>query len=250
MASDESHCFARAFLDCAPVSGRYAMFPTGVVPAISTYEVNGWYFLIDGHYRVALAHQLQMEYIDAEVTAITTSHALTPDVDVRQLTTPNSTGSSRSEAGCWSAIPRRRSNSVVRVVTPRFLILWRRTHTSSAFGRESWCPWRRRPRTGTRPNTFPRLLRFTRLSSRRHTNTRPRATSTSACRPSAASCARRTGMRWADAALAARREGSHAASGGHSGRNGGGPFHAGGKLFTRDRHVPRELVLGHGQRTH
>jgi hypothetical protein len=26
-----------------------------------------------------------MEYIDAEVTAITTSHALTPDVDVRQL---------------------------------------------------------------------------------------------------------------------------------------------------------------------
>jgi hypothetical protein len=28
--------------------GRYAMFPTGVVPAISTYEVDGWYFVIDG----------------------------------------------------------------------------------------------------------------------------------------------------------------------------------------------------------
>ena len=43
------------------------------------------YFVVDGHHRVALAHELGMEYIDAEVTALTTSHALTPDVDVRQL---------------------------------------------------------------------------------------------------------------------------------------------------------------------
>ena len=61
------------------------VFPDGVVPAISTYEVDGMYFVVDGHHRVALAHELGMEYIDAEVTALTTSHALTPDVDVRQL---------------------------------------------------------------------------------------------------------------------------------------------------------------------
>jgi hypothetical protein len=37
------------------------------------------YFVVDVHHRVTLAHQLQMEYIDAEVTAITTSDALTPE---------------------------------------------------------------------------------------------------------------------------------------------------------------------------
>ena len=43
------------------------------------------YFVVDGHHRVALAQQLEMEYIDAEITAIRISHALAPDVDVRQL---------------------------------------------------------------------------------------------------------------------------------------------------------------------
>ena len=60
-------------------------FPDGMVPAIAAYEVGGMYFVVDGHHRVALAHQLQMDYIEAEVTSITTSYALTPDVDVRQL---------------------------------------------------------------------------------------------------------------------------------------------------------------------
>jgi hypothetical protein len=60
-------------------------FPDGMVPAISVYEVGGMYFVVDGHHRVALAHQLQMDYIEAEVTSITTSYALTPDVDIRQL---------------------------------------------------------------------------------------------------------------------------------------------------------------------
>jgi hypothetical protein len=60
-------------------------FPDGVIPPITVYEVGGMYFVVDGHHRVALAHRLEMEYIDAEVTAIRISHALTPDVDVRQL---------------------------------------------------------------------------------------------------------------------------------------------------------------------
>jgi ParB-like chromosome segregation protein Spo0J len=37
------------------------VFPDGVVPAISTYEVDGMYFVVDGHHRVALAHELGME---------------------------------------------------------------------------------------------------------------------------------------------------------------------------------------------
>jgi hypothetical protein len=60
-------------------------FPDGMVPAISVYEVGGMYFVVDGHHRVALAHQLQMDYIEADVTSITTAYALTPEVDVRQL---------------------------------------------------------------------------------------------------------------------------------------------------------------------
>jgi ParB-like nuclease domain len=61
------------------------VFPDGVMPPIVAYEVGGMYFVVDGHHRVALAQQLEMEYVDAEVTAIRISHALAPDVDVRQL---------------------------------------------------------------------------------------------------------------------------------------------------------------------
>jgi hypothetical protein len=60
-------------------------FPDGDFPPITVYEVGGTYFVADGHHRVALAQQLGMEYVDAEVTAIETSHQLTPDADVRQL---------------------------------------------------------------------------------------------------------------------------------------------------------------------
>jgi hypothetical protein len=60
-------------------------FPDGQIPAIRTYEIDGLHFVVDGHHRVALAHELDMDYIDAEVTAIRVSHRLTPDVDVRQL---------------------------------------------------------------------------------------------------------------------------------------------------------------------
>jgi hypothetical protein len=60
-------------------------FPDGVFPAITVREVGGLYFVVDGHHRVALAHQLGMEYVDAEVTAIEISHRLTRDADVSQL---------------------------------------------------------------------------------------------------------------------------------------------------------------------
>jgi ParB-like nuclease domain len=61
------------------------VFPHGMFPPIEVYEVGGMYFVVDGHHRVALAHELGMVYVDAEVTTIRTSQALTPDVDLRQL---------------------------------------------------------------------------------------------------------------------------------------------------------------------
>jgi hypothetical protein len=61
------------------------VYPDGQIPAIAVYEVGGFYFVNDGHHRVALARELAMEYVDAEITRIDVSHRLGPDVDVRQL---------------------------------------------------------------------------------------------------------------------------------------------------------------------
>ena len=60
-------------------------FQRAEMPPITVYEVGGLYFVIDGHHRVALARDSRMEFIDAEVTAIRTSHRLPPDVDIPQL---------------------------------------------------------------------------------------------------------------------------------------------------------------------
>jgi len=60
-------------------------FERDEMPPITVYEVGGLYFVIDGHHRVALARESRMEYMDAEVTAISTSHQLHPDVDIPQL---------------------------------------------------------------------------------------------------------------------------------------------------------------------
>jgi hypothetical protein len=55
------------------------------IPPISVYEASDLYFVSDGHHRVALAREDGAEFIDAEVTAIRLSNALTPDVDLLQL---------------------------------------------------------------------------------------------------------------------------------------------------------------------
>ena len=67
------------------VKSLKAAFEREEMPPITVYEVGGLYFVIDGHHRVALARQSRMEFIDAEVTAIRTSHQLHPDVDIPQL---------------------------------------------------------------------------------------------------------------------------------------------------------------------
>jgi hypothetical protein len=60
-------------------------FPDGAFPPITVHEVGGLYFVVDGHHRVALAHQLGMEYVDADVTAIEISRRLTRDADISRL---------------------------------------------------------------------------------------------------------------------------------------------------------------------
>lgn len=55
------------------------------MPPITVYEAGGLYFVNDGHHRVALARKDGGAYIDAEVTAIQTSHKLHPGVDILEL---------------------------------------------------------------------------------------------------------------------------------------------------------------------
>jgi hypothetical protein len=49
------------------------------------YELEGRYFLVDGHHRVAIARQRGIEYLDAEITTIRTRYPLPPGADIAQV---------------------------------------------------------------------------------------------------------------------------------------------------------------------
>ena len=67
------------------LDGLREAFGDRPMPPITVYEAGGLYFVNDGHHRVALARQEGGAYIDAEVTAIETSHQLHPGVDILEL---------------------------------------------------------------------------------------------------------------------------------------------------------------------
>ena len=60
-------------------------FPDGDMPPIEAHECGGAYFVADGHHRVALARELGMEFLDAEITRLHTNYEVGPDVDVARL---------------------------------------------------------------------------------------------------------------------------------------------------------------------
>jgi hypothetical protein len=79
--------FDRDFLPRRPdVRGRWRRveqaFPEGDFPPILVFEVDGSYFLSDGHHRVAVARQRGIEHIDAEVTQLRTRYPLPPEADI------------------------------------------------------------------------------------------------------------------------------------------------------------------------
>jgi hypothetical protein len=87
---DRSEDFDRSFrptrrLSGARMAGLRAAFPDGDAPAITVFEVGGAYFVEDGHHRVALARERHADFIDAEVTRLSTNYEVGPDVDVCQL---------------------------------------------------------------------------------------------------------------------------------------------------------------------
>lgn len=60
-------------------------YPDGDFPPIQVVELGGAYFVIDGHHRVALARELGMRFVDAEITSVRTAYELPPDVDIATL---------------------------------------------------------------------------------------------------------------------------------------------------------------------
>jgi hypothetical protein len=87
---DRDHDFDREFrLRRAYISQRLASvrraFPDGAFPPISVFEIGGSYFVSDGHKRVAVAREMGIDSIDAEVIRLETGYELPADVDIRQL---------------------------------------------------------------------------------------------------------------------------------------------------------------------
>jgi hypothetical protein len=60
-------------------------FPDAGFPPIVVYQLGDAYFVIDGHHRVAIAHQQGVEMIDAEVTELKARWHLPADADVVEL---------------------------------------------------------------------------------------------------------------------------------------------------------------------
>lgn len=87
---DRSQEFDREFLPRRPeMRDRWERversFPDGHFPPIQVYEVDGRYFLVDGHHRVAIARQRGIESVDAEVTQIRTRFPLPEDADIPRI---------------------------------------------------------------------------------------------------------------------------------------------------------------------
>jgi hypothetical protein len=60
-------------------------FSEGDFPPITVYEVDGRYFVVDGHHRVAVARRRGVEYIDAEITRLRTRWPLPEGADIGRI---------------------------------------------------------------------------------------------------------------------------------------------------------------------
>ena len=80
----------------------------GNAPPIQVYELEGRYFLVDGHHRVAIARQRGIEYLDAEITSIRTRYPLPPGADIAQVIHSQAEHVFLEESGLGKARPEAR----------------------------------------------------------------------------------------------------------------------------------------------
>ena len=60
-------------------------YPEGDFPPIVVYELDGRYFIVDGHHRVAIARQREVDWIDAEITKLRSRVPLPRDADISAI---------------------------------------------------------------------------------------------------------------------------------------------------------------------
>ncbi|MEX0743086.1 MAG: hypothetical protein WD248_01880 [Actinomycetota bacterium] len=83
-------------------------FPDSDFPPISVYEIDGRYFVVDGHHRVAIAKQRGTEFIDAEVTRLRSRTPLPPDADIGAIIMAEQQRRFMEESGIGRARPQAR----------------------------------------------------------------------------------------------------------------------------------------------
>lgn len=60
-------------------------FPLSDFPPIVAYRIGDAYFVVDGHHRVGIAKQRDVEFIDAEITELKTREPLGTDIDIAEI---------------------------------------------------------------------------------------------------------------------------------------------------------------------
>jgi hypothetical protein len=80
-------------------------YPEGDFPPIVVYELDGRYFVVDGHHRVAIARQRGIEYIDAEITRLRSRWKLPPDADIGAIIMAEQSRRFMEESGLERARP-------------------------------------------------------------------------------------------------------------------------------------------------
>lgn len=83
----------------------------GDIPPIVVYEVDGRYFLVDGHHRVAIARQLGIDYLDAEITSVRTRYPLPHGANIAQVIHSQAKHAFMEESGLDRARPEARIES-------------------------------------------------------------------------------------------------------------------------------------------
>lgn len=83
-------------------------FPEGDFPPIVVYELDGRYFVVDGHHRVAVAKRSGVDAIDAEVTRLIARYKMPEDADIGQIIRAEQEQMFMEESGLARARPEAR----------------------------------------------------------------------------------------------------------------------------------------------
>ncbi len=83
-------------------------WPEGDFPPIVVYELDGRYFVVDGHHRVAVAKQNGVDVIDAEVTRLIARYKMPEDADIGEVIRSEQEQMFMEESGLARARPEAR----------------------------------------------------------------------------------------------------------------------------------------------